>query len=164
MRSGALAHSSAWRGPARGAGKDEKHLCLDDMQMHDSNDWVILSPPRAPGRPTTLEAPHHSAALPTGVADKSSICFAGRSNSPPQPVRRQQSPALQIKRPLSMSSADSESARDAVGGAVLAKSEARDQRAVLSGFLGDASAVYVYQWAFMAAFALCCMHVQVATR
>ena len=33
-----------------------------------------------------------------------------------------------------------------------------------SGLYGDSVGVYIYHWAFMAAFALCCMHVQVATR
>ena len=33
-----------------------------------------------------------------------------------------------------------------------------------SGVYSHSVGVFVYHWAFMAAFALCCMHVQVATR
>ena len=33
-----------------------------------------------------------------------------------------------------------------------------------AGFYGNSVGVYIHHWAFMAAFALCCMHVQVATR
>ena len=32
------------------------------------------------------------------------------------------------------------------------------------GIYGHSVGVYIYHWAVMAAFALCCMHVQVATR
>ena len=106
------------------------------MHMHDSTiDWVILSP--------FLALCIQHLACPKQSCDEghAELAAAGRVR---HELQQQPLPTAPVKQQLRRTNGES--------------------RLSASGLHNDSTLVFIYHCGLMSAFALCCMHVQVATR